>query len=325
LGWQGGANSSSGNLIVNGGLTALFWFSDGVITINPGGALSNFNSSLVFGGGSRTYVGSAASLGGTINLNSQTLELNGGLLVNNGTINGTVNVNYGSLAKGAGTHDVVHVTDGGVFAPGNSPGIVTATSAQFDSGSTIGGPTLSIELAGTTPGTQYDQLHVTGQLSLGGTLAVALISGFTPTAGNSFDILDFGSLIGAFNTILLPALSVGLMWNTSQLYLTGTLNVNILGDYNSNGIVDTSDYIVWRKTLGQSGSGLAADGNNNGTIDPADFDIWRANFGAHTGAGSGATGSASAVPEPTSLLLILAASATIALPRARRIARGFPS
>jgi fibronectin-binding autotransporter adhesin len=299
--WSGGANSSSGNLIVGGSIATQFWSSDGVITINPGGSLSNTSNNLVLGGGSRTTINASGSLS---TQTGTTIELNGGLLVNNGTITGTVNVNYGSLAKGVGTYDVVHVTDGGVFAPGNSPGIVTAASALFDSGSTIGGPTLLIELAGTTPGAQYDQLHVTGQLSLGGTLAVSLINGFTPSAGNSFDILDFGTLIGTFNTINLPALGAGLMWNASQLYVNGILRINVAGDYNSNGIVDAADYVVWRKTLGQTGAGLAADGNANNQIDQGDFDIWRAHLGQIAGSGSVAIGLA--VPEPTAAILFLA-------------------
>jgi hypothetical protein len=54
------------------------------------------------------------------------------------------------------------------------------------------------------------------------------------------------------------------------------------GDYNRNGIVDSADYVVWRKMLGEmmvepfSG----ADGNGNGVIDQADHQVWQSNFGA---------------------------------------------
>jgi hypothetical protein len=50
------------------------------------------------------------------------------------------------------------------------------------------------------------------------------------------------------------------------------------GDYNYNGTVDTADYAVWRKTLGST-SQLAADGNGNGTVDPVDYQFWRSHFG----------------------------------------------
>jgi hypothetical protein len=77
------------------------------------------------------------------------------------------------------------------------------------------------------------------------------IEGFTPAAGNSFDILDWGTLSGTFSTINLPALS-GLAWNTSQLYSTGVLSVvaGLVGDYNQNGAVDAADYVVWRNNIG---------------------------------------------------------------------------
>jgi hypothetical protein len=60
------------------------------------------------------------------------------------------------------------------------------------------------------------------------------------------------------------------------------------GDFNSDGVVDAADYVVWRKTDGT----------------PAGYNAWRAHFGQTTGIGSGATTSA-AVPEPTTILLLM--------------------
>ena len=77
-----------------------------------------------------------------------------------------------------------------------------------------------------------------------------------------------------------------------------------VGDYNHDGGVDAADYVVWRKTLGQSGAGLAADGNGNGMIDAGDFDQWRLHFGELNDIGMGAAASAT-VPEPSSLALLL--------------------
>ncbi len=187
LAWNVGTNTSSGRLAVNGTTSVNDFVSNGQITIPNGGMLSNSGSDLVFGGGSRTYIGSVASPGGVLDLGGQALELNGGLLVNNGTVSGVVNVNYGSMAKGSGQYGVVNIHDGGIFAPGNSPGVATAASVSFDSEPTAsGGPALMIELAGTAPGMQYDQLHVTGQLSLGGALDVLLVDGFAPIVGPDF-------------------------------------------------------------------------------------------------------------------------------------------
>jgi len=88
----------------------------------------------------------------------------------------------------------------------------------------------------------------------------------------------------------------------------------IPGDYNKNGAVDGADYVVWRNTVNQTGSGLAADGNLNGVIDTADYNIWRTDFGTRgaVGAGAGNEGASlgtAVVPEPgyliyTAMLLI---------------------
>jgi autotransporter-associated beta strand protein len=302
LNWNGGTNASSGAITINGAINVTDFTSNGQITVHASSGFFNVTSNLVLGGGSRTTVDSGGLLqtgGGT------TIELNGGLLVNNGNVTGTTDVNFGSLAKGTGTYGLVNVSQGGIFAPGNSPGIVTAAAVDFDNSPvSSGAPTLQIELAGTTPGSQYDQLHVTGLLSLGGALNVVLDSPFVPAAGNSFDILDWGTLAGTFSSISLPSLTGGHTWNTSQLYTTGVLSVvapGIPGDYNNNGIVDAADYTVWRDHLGQTFALLNRSAANTGLISTADYDVWKSDFGNHSGSGAGAT---AGVPEPPSLLLI---------------------
>ena len=77
----------------------------------------------------------------------------------------------------------------------------------------------------------------------------------------------------------------------------------VLGDYDGDGSVDASDYIVWRKSIGST-TNLAADGNGNGVIDNGDFDVWRAHFGQTAGTGSGLNTIAS-VPEPASIALLI--------------------
>jgi hypothetical protein len=52
------------------------------------------------------------------------------------------------------------------------------------------------------------------------------------------------------------------------------------GDYNGDGVGNAADYVVWRKTLGQTGPGLAADGDGDLDVDQADYQIWYTNFGS---------------------------------------------
>jgi hypothetical protein len=52
------------------------------------------------------------------------------------------------------------------------------------------------------------------------------------------------------------------------------------GDYNSSRRVDAADYVVWRKTLGQSVTPFSgADGDGNGRVDVADHGVWGVHLG----------------------------------------------
>lgn len=56
----------------------------------------------------------------------------------------------------------------------------------------------------------------------------------------------------------------------------------IVGDYNCDGSVDATDYVVWRKYLGFVGPHIA-DGDQDGTVDQDDHGVWRAHFGQTNG------------------------------------------
>ena len=321
LSFDGAVNTASGLITVNNALAANDFSSLGVINVNNGGTLTNSVSNLILGGGSRTTVNS----GGSIQLLPGTsLELLGALLVNNGQVNGPVDVNFGSLAKGTGSYTTVSVFDGGKFAPGNSPGLVTISSTYTQAD----GSTLLAEIGGTTKGTQYDSLAVTGAATLDGTLDVSLINGFVPASGNSFEVLHAnGGIFGAFKQVSLPTLGAGLAWNVVYSNFAVMLQVNasiVAGDYNDNGIVDAADYTIWRDTLGST-TDLRANGDNTGAIanviDLADYTVWKANFGAHSGSGAGGSANA-AVPEPTTLLLLIFGAVGVSIGgrwRARRV------
>jgi hypothetical protein len=87
-------------------------------------------------------------------------------------------------------------------------------------------------------------------------------------------------------------------------YFTLQLPGPLAGDYNFDFVVDSADYVVWRRTFGQTGNGLAADGNSNGTVDDGDYEFWRSRVGTSAGSGAGASLS-SAVPEGATLTMFL--------------------
>jgi hypothetical protein len=112
---------------------------------------------------------------------------------------------------------------------------------------------------------------------------------------------------------------VGRTWATGKATIDFTVSSGITGDFNNDGSVDTADYLVWRKSLGQTGTNLAADGNSDTKIDDEDYAMWRSHYGETVHADPLTGG---AVPEPLAaaivvevVLLILCRRRAMHLPR----------
>ena len=144
--------------------------------------------------GTFTQISGQTQLNGGSLITSQPLNIQGGSLTGNGTINGEV-----KIASPTGT---------GLVSPGLSAGSLNITG-NYTQGS---GGDLKIEIGGNTTD-KYDNLTIGGIASFAGSLTVELIDGFTPAAGNSFTIMTFASKTGSFATTNLPVLSSGLKWN----------------------------------------------------------------------------------------------------------------
>jgi T5SS/PEP-CTERM-associated repeat protein len=187
-----------------------------------GPALSNESTGYISGSGTLT-VGHLNNAGHIGVGPDHDMELHGGL-TNNGTVNvadacrltiyGPVD-GSGSFNGPAGTTVVL-----GNMHPGNSPGSLT-----FGGDLVLGGSMLYMELSGDAPTSEYDQLIVVGNITISGQLEVVLYDGWTPSAGDVYDLLQFGSLTGTFNDVILPELPIGLSWDTSALYLDGDIGV----------------------------------------------------------------------------------------------------
>jgi autotransporter-associated beta strand protein len=189
LTWDGGVNSSAGTFTINSEARVSSFENNGVIAIHRRGLLTNSNTNLVSGGGSRIIIEEQGSL----DLGKSELHLNGSLLVNNGLIRGRTNVNFGALAKGAGEYGEVNVTDGGRFSPGNSPGSVTTGSTTWNSG---GNYLVEIADVLTNPGTGWDSWNINGILnisaasSINGHFTISL-SSLDSIAANFDNTLDY--------------------------------------------------------------------------------------------------------------------------------------
>ncbi len=135
--------------------------------------------------------GSTLNLNGTINMGDGVSNgSDGGDFAQNGTINGTgtINMEGGTFSVSSGST---------TLNPGNSPGALTIDGdGEFGAGTT-----LNIEIGGLIPETGHDVLSVTGAFTLGGTLNIIEYDGFDVTAGDSFDVLEYGAASGMFDAI----------------------------------------------------------------------------------------------------------------------------
>ncbi|MEE9211793.1 MAG: dockerin type I domain-containing protein, partial [Phycisphaeraceae bacterium] len=175
---------------------------------------------------------------------------------------------------------------------GFSPGTLNVAGNYNQSA----GSTLAIELAGAggVPGTDFDQLAVTGDVTLDGTLEVSTFGGFTPLPGMSFDIISFGgTLSGTFSSIVNSTGLAGLLFAVNSV----TLELDGLGgDPNLDGVVGFGDFAILQTNFGQPGNFADGDFNGDGFVTFADFAILQNNFGV--------TVAPANVPEPATLTLL---------------------
>ncbi|HEY3395420.1 MAG TPA: PEP-CTERM sorting domain-containing protein [Lacipirellulaceae bacterium] len=103
--------------------------------------------------------------------------------------------------------------------------------------------------------------------------------------------------------------------------ITIVTELTVSGDYFVDGVVNQTDYAVWRQNYGST-TMLDADGNLNGIVDPADYAIWRKNLGRSVAVFAQAAALPSllpaAVPEPTAVILLIAAGGFLYVARMRR-------
>lgn len=189
---------------------------------------------------------------------------------------------------------------GGTLAPGLGQAVTLGTTSFLNDYTQTAAGTLEIEIAGNTQGTEFDFVDVNGQISLAGTLEVVLL-GPTPSVGDTFDILDWNSITGTFDTLLLPGFGNGNTWDLDQLYSGGTISVIRSGNLNSDGVVGVADLDIILANWGQSVTPFdetRSDVNGDGTVGTADLLAVQEQFGNTT------YPTTSSIPEPGSLSLL---------------------
>jgi RHS repeat-associated protein len=237
FGLNGGDNLNTSTLQIEPGGTFLMKSDAGIANANDANVINNAGIIEKIGGTGTSPLGVVGPLNntGTIEVDSGTLALGptsivqlsgntltGGtwvagagstLLFPSGTNINTIQGNV-TLAGPTATIAGIEILDAvsGSFALSNGASFATAGDLSNTGSLTVGaGSTLSVEgdytqaasgsltigLGGASSGNQYGQLAITGSAALAGSVNAITANGFTPTAGDSFPIMKYGSQTGA--------------------------------------------------------------------------------------------------------------------------------
>jgi autotransporter-associated beta strand protein len=197
-----------------------------------GGITTTLTQDVTFGGAGNTTVSTTAISGsgslikdglGILTLSSAN-TYTGATMVSNGTlvVNGSVSnsslttVASGATIGGSGTIGALTVSSGGFINPGNSPGIL-------NTGDYVQAGTYIAEITGLIPGTEHDQINVTGTVDITGGSLTAVFSAGTYAANDLiFILLNDGddAIIGTFTDLAQGATVTsygGFNWNISYI------------------------------------------------------------------------------------------------------------
>lgn len=238
---------------------------NGQLTVRPAGtakvsSIRNLNTGRIEikSGAYQLHNGSFTQTAGELKLNGGELISNMPIQIQGGTVSGTGKIT-GLLKNIAG-----------VVSPGHSPGRLTVVGdyIQEEAGA------LQIEIAGETPGTDYDQLEVIHLTQLKGQLNLTLPEGYEPDLGENFQVLKYGQLEGAFTKVFGTYAGGGKGFVAEvtptglTLHTVGEQLGPIPGDVDGNGLVQVTDAIrVLRIVVGLEPSSPAI--LEVGDVDPA--------------------------------------------------------
>jgi autotransporter-associated beta strand protein len=175
------------------------------------GQLAGSGSFTKSGAGTLTFAStSTGSHGGSTSVTAGTLLVDG----NFSGATGAASVSSGATLGGSGTlGGATTLNSGAILSPGNGPGILSfGSSLALNDGSDI-----RMEINGSTRGTAYDAINVTGALTYDGNLQLTFGQSFG-TGNHTFNLWSFGSQFGSFDSITLAGSYTGSLLNNSGIW-----------------------------------------------------------------------------------------------------------
>ncbi|MEO0530029.1 MAG: PEP-CTERM sorting domain-containing protein [Planctomycetota bacterium] len=267
--------------------------------VNSNAAVSIEGGEVEFGQGFTNLAGSGGSSPGRITLESgrasfsQGLSNAGVIAVSEGAsdIHGDVT----NEASGAITvsRDAVATFHDDFTDNGGTLTLLAGSNALFLSDLSFQAmSTLVLELDDDEISGPGPLLSVSGNADLAGEIQIGFPEDFAPVAGSTISLIEADSFTGSFVPPIFPTFEGGLtvdLVEENGVLALAVSEAGLEGDFNGDGVVNALDYTVWRDGLG---------------IDfvPADGTTWANNYGATS------SSTALAVPEPSTLMLVLIVS-----------------
>jgi len=196
-------------------------------------------------------------------------------------------------------HSVVDTVGGGAVSGSGMLG--TEGNTTIAANLTLDGATVDLDLRDSTGGVTSDRFDVQGSATLSGeiTLNLDLAENFSPDSDITI-LTTTGGITDNSTSVALTG--SGKWWFTGVDVVGNNLVLRAgevdptSGDYNNDGVVNAADYTLWADSLGTDNPLL--NDPIGGTIGAGQYTQWKNNFG------NTSSGSATAVPEPTGLVLL---------------------
>ncbi|QDT84252.1 LamG-like jellyroll fold domain-containing protein [Gimesia chilikensis] len=188
----------------------------GSLTLNQAISTSATFAGDISGDGSLTIAGAGeVILSGSSTFTGATNVQDGVLKVEGTLATSEVIVATGATLGGSGSISApVTINADAALVPGSSPGVLSTGDLTLDADAD-----LNVEINGTTAGSEYDQIQVTGEVDLtGATLNIS--SSFTAAAGDQFLLIDNDDVDAVTGNFVGLAEGTLFSFNGNQVYIT---------------------------------------------------------------------------------------------------------